>query len=89
MRITRNQLRQLIQEELGRTLRESPSAMGRRRMSVAGLEPELVIAWEELKGTPEGLATLDPSLRSQFKIKDWSDYERAARDADETIKGED
>ena len=25
MRITRNQLRQLIQEELGRTLRESPS----------------------------------------------------------------
>ena len=87
MRITRNQLRQIIQEELGRELSESPSTMGVKMVPVP--EPELALAWEELKGTPLGLATLDPSLRSQFKIKDWSAYERAARDANETIKGED
>ena len=75
MRITRNQLRQIIQEEL-KLVRSPREKRGK-------------LDWDSLKGTPIGDATLDPSLRSQFKIKDWSAYERAARDANETIKGED
>ena len=74
MRITRNQLRQIIQEEL-KLVRSPREKRGK-------------LDWDSLKGTPIGDATLDPSLRSKFEVTEagWKQLERLARAAGETIR---
>ena len=74
MKITRKQLRRLIREEISTMRRFEPAASSEQ-------------GWKSLKGTPIGNATLDPSLRGEFKITadGWKDLERLARAAGETI----
>ena len=72
MKITRRQLRQIIQEELGRTLRESPSTMGvkmveppedENRRKAKQIQELIKILSEEFPVTLELLADFDEEKR--------------------------
>ena len=80
MKITRKQLRQIIQEEI-KLVRRPPIEI---QIPDIPDKPD----WNSLKGTPIGDATLRPSLRGEFKVTDagWKDLERLARAAGETIR---
>ena len=81
MRITRNQLRQIIQEELGRTLSESPSSF------------DLPLAGAKSKKSPAKLQTpmskeqWDSSM-SKLKTSERLRFLKAIIDSDETTSEE-
>ena len=91
MRITRRQLRQLIQEQV-RPLWEFDYGSSDNYIDNTWIDGT---DWSDIKGTIVGDATLDPSMRYSgpydFNLDDegWEKLERKARAAGETIKGED
>ena len=88
MRITRRQLRQLIQEQ-DRQLWEFYIDNSTNYIDNTWIDGT---DWSDIKGTTVGAATLDPSMRYSgpydFNLDDegWEKLERKARAAGETIK---
>ena len=81
MRITRNQLRQIIQEELSRTLRESPSSFGHRYAEpTAKLTPGRIDTRRRGPSLPSSSPTLASDAVLMSMLPDPEEYSKMSDD---------